>query len=134
MIEVVKYLTLGEAIKLHVIYMRRVGEERFGVFDRSLIDSALSRPKHAAKYENADTIRQAATLFYGLIKSHPWVGGNKRTATLLMVKFLRRNGVTLKAETSELVDLCLSTESGKFEVNDIATWLEPRAIDSNNNL
>jgi len=71
------YLTTPEAIKFHVLYMRRIGETRFGVFDRNLIESALARPNNAALYENADVIRQASTLVFGLIKSHPWEGGNK---------------------------------------------------------
>ncbi len=51
------YLTVSEAVKFHVLYMRKIGETRFGVFDRNLIESALARPKHAAIYENADIIR-----------------------------------------------------------------------------
>ena len=95
------YLTTSEAIKFHVLYMRRLGETRFGVFDRNLIESALARPNNAALCENADVIRQASTLVFGLIKSHPWEGGNKRTATFLMSIFLKRNGYKLKTETSE---------------------------------
>ena len=78
--------------------MRKVGESRFGVFDRNLLESALARPRHAAIYENADIIRQSATLCFGLIKNHPWEGGNKRTATFLTNLFLKRNGWKLKAQ------------------------------------
>jgi death-on-curing protein len=46
-----------------------------------LIESVLARPQQAAAYENADLIRQAATLYFGLVKNHPWVGGNKRTSS-----------------------------------------------------
>jgi death on curing protein len=68
--------------------MKLVGETRFGVDHRSLIESALARPQQAAAYENANLIRQAATLYFGLIKNHPWLGGNKRTATALLMIFL----------------------------------------------
>lgn len=46
--ENIVYLTLSEAVKFHVLYMRRVGETRFGVFDKPLVESALTRPRHAA--------------------------------------------------------------------------------------
>lgn len=95
------YLTVAEAVKFHVLYMRKIGETRFGVFDRKLIESALARPQHAAKYENADLIRQAATLCFGLIKNHPLEGGNKRTATFLTNLFLKRNGWKLETATSD---------------------------------
>lgn len=120
------YLTVQEAIKFHVLYMRKLGETRFGVFDRSLIESALARPKHAADYDNADIIRQSATLLYGLIKNHPWEGGNKRTATFLMNLFLKRNGWRLQTETSEIVELVLAVESDKWKVAEIENWLRPR--------
>lgn len=67
-----------------MLLMRYYGEVRYGVADRTLVESALARPQQAAAYENADLIRQAATWCFGLIKNHPWIGGNKRTATVIM--------------------------------------------------
>ncbi len=106
--------------------MRKLGETRFGVFDRNLIESALTRPKHAAKYENADIIRQAATLCFGLIKNHPWEGGNKRTATFLTNLFLKRNGWKLETNTSEIVEMVIAFESDKWKVDEIENWLRLR--------
>ena len=120
------YLTVQEAVKFHVLYMRKLGETRFGVFDRNLIESALARPQHAAAYENADIICQSATLLYGLIKNHPWEGGNKRTATFLTNLFLKRNGWRLETSTSEIVELVLAVESDKWQVTEIENWLRPR--------
>ena len=118
------YLTTQDAIKFHVLYMRKVGEKRFGVFDRNLVESALARPRHAAIYENADIIRQSATLCYGLIKNHPWEGGNKRTATFLTNLFLKRNGWRLVARTSEIVEIVLAIESDIWKVDEIENWLK----------
>lgn len=120
------YLTVQEAVKFHVLYMRKLGETRFGVFDRNLIESALARPKHAVIYENADLIRQAATLLFGLIKSHPWEGGNKRTATFLTNLFLKRNGWRLETNTFEIVEMVLAVESDEWKVDEIKNWLRPR--------
>ena len=78
----IHYLTSPEAVMPHIMLMRRLGESHFGVFDRTLVESALARPRHAATFEGADLIRQAATLCFGLIKNHPWLGGNKRTAII----------------------------------------------------
>lgn len=69
----INYLTYSEAVVIHIALMQNLGETRFGVFAPNLIESALARPRHLAVYENADIIRQAATLCYGLIKNHPWV-------------------------------------------------------------
>ncbi len=120
------YLTYQEAVKFHVLYMRKLGETRFGIFDRNLIESALARPQHAAIYENADIIRQTATLIFGLIKSHPWEGGNKRTATFLANLFLKRNDWKLETTTTEIVELVLAVEADKWKVDEIENWLRPR--------
>lgn len=96
--------------------MRTVGETRFGVYDRPLIESALARPRHAAVYEEADLLRQASTLLFGLIKNHPWEGGNKRSATLLTDIFLRWNGFRIASSNPAIVDMCLKIESDEWTV------------------
>ncbi len=106
--------------------MKRCGETRFGVDNRHLIESALARPQHSATYENADIIRQSATLYFGLIKNHPWLGGNKRTATALVDEFLYRNGFEIICEVSEIIELVLAIESDKFKVDEIENWLLKR--------
>lgn len=117
------YLTHLEAVENHFELMQSHGEIRFGVDSRDLIKSALARPKHAAAYENADAIRQAATLCFGFIKNHPWLGGNKRTATYLTEIFLELNGFRLNYETIEIIELSLKVESGVWKVDQIESWL-----------
>ncbi|HEX5083884.1 MAG TPA: type II toxin-antitoxin system death-on-curing family toxin [Blastocatellia bacterium] len=118
-----RYITYPEAVWIHIQLMRLEGEIRYGVFDRELIESALARPRQAAAYEDADVIRQAATLFYGLIKSHPWVGGNKRTATAIVNIFLKRNSFKLTSVTKDNVELSLAVEADQWKVDEIEVWL-----------
>jgi death on curing protein len=108
--------------------MKRLNEIRFGVDSRALIESALARPQQSATYENADLVRQSATLYFGLIKNHPWLGGNKRTATALIDEFLYRNGYEIQCEISEIIELVLAIESDKFKVDEIENWLRPKII------
>ena len=120
------YISVEEAITLHILLMREWDELRFGVDRRDLLESALYRPKHASALEGADLIRQAATLCYGLIKNHPWLGGNKRTATYLMEIFLEINGKRLRASDNEIVQLALAVEGDRFLAEDIEKWLRER--------
>ena len=122
-IEKTLYIDYLEAVEIHFELMRYYGESRIGIFEPNLIESALARPKHAATYENADIIRQAATLCFGLIKNHPWQGGNKRTATALTDSFLWRNGWSLKVKRSEIIELSLNVESDLWKVDEIENWL-----------
>ncbi|MEO8074247.1 MAG: type II toxin-antitoxin system death-on-curing family toxin [Acidobacteriota bacterium] len=122
------YLTFAEAVFLHLDRMKAVGETRYGVDSRALIESALARPQQAAIYENADLTRQAATLYFGLIKNHPWLGGNKRTATILVDAFLILNDYEIIAPLEETIELVLGVESDKFSVNEIEEWLRERTF------
>ncbi len=117
------YLDYSEAVDLHFALMKLWGEIRYGVESRKLIESALARPKHAAVYENADIIRQAATLVFGLIKNHPWTGGNKRTASFLMIEFLIRNGLELRITSKDLYLMSLAVEANTWKVDEIENWL-----------
>jgi death-on-curing protein len=127
-IEDTKYLNYSEAVLIHLRLMQILGETRYGVDFRELIESALARPQHAAVYENADLIRQSATLLYGLIKNHPWLGGNKRTATTLLQRFLEINGYRKNWTIAEQIELVLAVEADRWKVDEIETWLRERVV------
>jgi death-on-curing protein len=70
--------------------------------------------------EGADIIRQAATLCFGLIKNHPWIGGNKRAATVLADRFLHLNRMELRTTLSETVEMVLAVEGNRWRVDEIS--------------
>jgi death on curing protein len=124
--EGLSYIDYAEAVRLHFELMEMWGETRCGIDFRELLESALARPRHSSAYENADLVRQAATLCFGLIKNHPWTGGNKRTASFLMEEFLFRNGFELTATSKDLYEMSLAVESGAWKVDEIENWLRNR--------
>lgn len=126
------YLSVEEAITLHVLLMRELQEVRFGVDRKDLLESALNRPNQAANFEDADLIRQAASLCFGLIKNHPWIGGNKRTATYLMETFLEMNGFDVTATNDEIVEMVLVVESDAWKVEEIENWLREKVKELKN--
>lgn len=125
--EKTRYISYPEAVYIHIKLMRKLGETRYGVFNRELIESALARPQHAATYDNADLLQQAASLCFGLIKNHPWEGGNKRTATVLVNVFLKMNGYRLVANKEEVIAMVLAVEAGKWSVDEIGRWIKEHA-------
>lgn len=62
--EEILYIEYPETVALHFEIILGFGETRIGIAEPNLIESALARPKHAAVYEDADIIRQAATLLF----------------------------------------------------------------------
>ncbi len=120
------YVSFDEAVRIHFGLMRRLGETRYGIDSRDLIESALARPRHSSVYEDADITRQGATLLFGLVKNHPWTGGNKRTATTILRRFLEINGYQRNWNVADQIELVLKIESGEWRVNEIEKWLRPR--------
>lgn len=128
--EAVVYIPYVEAVLVHIELMRFLGETHYGVFSRELVASALTRPQQAAAYDNADLIQQAATLLYGLIKNHPWVGGNKRTATVLTQLFLKRNGLRIVAPVDDILELVTAVEGDEWRMKEIDAWLRAHVVSS----
>ncbi len=128
MIEKISYLESEEAILLHVELMKSFNETRFGIFNRESLESALARPRNIAVYENADLIRQTASLYFGLVKNRIWRGGNKRTATILIKRFLEINGWQPTWTLAEVVRLGLNVESDAWKTGEIENWLRDKII------
>jgi len=125
--KVVRYISTSEAIALHILLMRQWQEVRFGIERNDLLESALNRPRQAANFDDANIHEQAATLCFGLIKNHPWYGGNKRTATLITEVFLESNGYELLLSNDEIVGLALDTDLDRLEVMDISKLFRSRS-------
>lgn len=70
---------------------------------------------------------KAAALLHSLTSNHPFIDGNKRTAWLATVVFLRDNGaevVAVDAYDGAVTDLVLAIAAGTLrEVTDIADRL-----------
>lgn len=65
-----------------------------GILDDGKLSSALARPRHIYTYNpNASLYELAAAIGWGLVKNHPFVNGNKRTAFVVMAAFLKVNGI-----------------------------------------
>lgn len=75
-----------------------------------MLDPALHTPFQT--FEGIDlypgVIEKAARIGYGLIKNHPFVDGNKRIGTHMMLVFLGLNNVSLEYEDDDLIDVILS--------------------------
>lgn len=84
-------------------------EGLFGVKNIDMLCSAVARQDVA--YEGVrkwdDEFEVAATLFYGLVKNHPFHDGNKRTALLALLNHLDRMKKVATVPQKEFEDLTL---------------------------
>jgi death-on-curing protein len=128
----VEYLTLEEVLLLHARLIQRTGGSG-GVRDMGLLESALARPR--ATFGGEDLYpslwHKAAALMHSLIKNHPFVDGNKRTALTATGLFLELSGYMLTANDEQVLDLVRRAVVEKDDIELMATWLEKhsKAID-----
>ncbi len=122
----ISYIKPEDAIFLHTELMKSFGETRCGLNSFEMLESALARPRNSAIYENADIIRQTASLYFGLVKNRIWRGGNKRTATGLIKKFLEINGYQPNWTLAEVMQLGRNVDTDTWKVDEIESWLRSK--------
>ena len=94
-----------------------------GIRDRSLLESALNRPKQQIAYgDNYGLAELTASYCYGLARNHPFNDGNKRIALTVAGVFLEINGHSLVAPEAEAVLIIEGLAAGKLKEEDLAAW------------
>lgn len=95
-----------------------------GVRDLGLLDSALARPKNLFAYsEEPPSLAQLAAAYAkGIVANHPFVDGNKRTALIVSVTFLRLNGLQLTAPKEDRVLAFWRLAAGELTEVELALW------------
>lgn len=120
-----KYLTPQQALAIHDQMVNRFGGSH-GVREITLVESAVARPQ--ATYDGidlyTDIFTKAAALLQSLLKNHPFVDGNKRTALTSAGIFLQMNGYMLKNYHEEEVEFAVSVDNAHLSVEEIADWLK----------
>jgi death on curing protein len=99
-----------------------------GVRDPGLLSSALARPQNAFAYSQPkpDLATLAAAYAFGVIKNHPFVDGNKRTAYVLCRTFLKLNGTDIDATDLEKYQAVVAVADGSFSEAQFAEWLRSK--------
>jgi death-on-curing protein len=95
-----------------------------GVRDEGLLESALARPRQKHAYGDPNLNELAAAYAFGIVRNHPFVDGNKRTALMAAYVFLRVNGLILDASEVEAVIMFRDLAAGQIDEAGLTTWLQ----------
>ena len=118
-----RWLTSDAIIAVHRELIASYGGAP-GLRAPALLESALARPKHLAAYSRGVTVpKLAAAYASGLLRNHPFVDGNKRTAFAAMIVFLELNGWKLASSEAEETAMVLDAAAGKIEERRWTTWV-----------
>lgn len=122
------YLTPQQVLFIHYRLIETTGGSH-GVRDLGALQAAAARPR--ATFEGdalyPDLFAKAAALMESIIKNHPFVDGNKRTAITAAGVFLQRNGSHLEATHDELYRFTMAMAEGRAKVKDAEEWFRAHA-------
>ena len=117
------YLSTEEIVAIHHEIIKETGGYE-GIISYGNLDFLVSQmqiPK--------DIFRKAAILFYGILTSHPFLDGNKRTALESMKTFLFINGKGFLADEDDIWDKVHSISEGKLKSDEVVNWIKKNAGD-----
>ena len=119
-----KTLSKNQVTALHSALIREFGGID-GIRDEGLLESALAAPFQTFGGEPVYPSLQAkaAQLGFGLIRNHPFVDGNKRIGAHTMLVFLAVNGIELRYEQQELIDIVLSVAACQIDRQGLLQWI-----------
>lgn len=84
----------------------------------------MHQPQHLFSYGNPSLFDFATAYAERIAKNHPFIDGNKRTAYVVMVLFLKLNGYELTASREERVIKFIQLASSNITTMDFADWLK----------
>ncbi len=119
------FLSITQVLAIHDQMIKRFGGSK-GVRDISLLASAIGRSQ--ATFDNKDLydniFDKAAALLQSLLKNHPFVDGNKRTALTSTGIFLKINGYSLINNHKEEVEFAVKVDNKRLSLEEINKWLK----------
>ena len=110
---------------VEVIHDDQIAEHggSYGMLNSGMLSSALARSQNLYAYGKPDLYQLAAAYGYGIVKNHPFVDGNKRTAFQVMFVFLKINGRNLEIPEPEVVITMRDIAAGVVSELQLAEWL-----------
>ena len=110
------HLSIGIVREIHAEAIRQFGGLR-GTRDENLLVSAVLTPQSSfgGKSPYADIVEIAAAYLFYICKNHPFLDGNKRTAMMAAIVFLRFNGIEPKADSEQWEKLMLDVAASKLD-------------------
>ena len=102
-----------------------------GVRDLGLVESAVTRPKSTfgGEYLYNSIFDKAGALLQSLLKNHPFVDGNKRTALTSSAIFLEKNRYKLINAHKEEVEFAIRVDNENLKVEQISSWLKSHSVE-----
>lgn len=123
----VNFLLIEEVVIIHE-KMIEIGGGASGIRDIELLHSALGRPKasFSGDYLYPDILHMGGAILQSLVKNHPFVDGNKRTAFFAALRFFDKNEIEFAFKDVEIVAFMVRVDIDNLSVEEIVKWFKKR--------
>ena len=120
----IRFFSVDEVISIQAETAAMEGGDS-GLRDAGLIESAVAMPMawYGGHYLHSDVPAMAAAYLFHICHAHAFVDGNKRTAVLAMIVFVRANHWKITASRKELLDATLQVAQSKISKDDLTQWV-----------
>lgn len=106
--------------------------DKKGLRSPDLLESAVNRPRQVAAYKGSCPQELAAVLAEAILRNHPFVDGNKRTALLSVLLFCRKNGLRVLRDTKMLARMTIMLTEQRMDVFTFAMMLPSCVVGKSN--
>lgn len=115
------FIPVAAVLQIHDDLIDAYGGAK-GVRDYGLLLSALEMPKSSFGGQDLHPtlFDKAAAYLYHVAKNHPFIDGNKRTASALALIFLEMNEVKIKIDVRDYEELVIAVAEGLISKKEIA--------------
>jgi death-on-curing protein len=122
------WISKRAVLAIHSLQLAEHGGSE-GIRDETLLDSALAKPLNVFAYaDQPEIFRLAATYAFGIARNHAFVDGNKRTALVVSLTFLERNGWDIVAPKEDVYFTFLHLADGSLREDELTAWFTQQAL------
>ena len=118
-------LTLEQILELHTLVIKETGGS-IGLRDLGRLESSIATQSQNVfgqeLYLNLED--KAAAIIRSIIADHPFVDGNKRTAIIAGLTFLKLNNINFKFANGEIEDYAVKVAADHLDIPQISIWLQ----------
>lgn len=120
-----KIITIRQVLILHELQIEKYGGLS-GIRDTGMLQSAIGRPfaTFGGNDLYPDIFTKTAALIQSIIKNHPFLDANKRSAFVSAATLLEMNGYGFFAANKEVVKYMLAVANENLTVDQISEWLK----------
>ncbi len=121
----IRFLTVDDVNRLHELTIETQGGS-LGIRDVGLLEAAVSMPLQTfgGEYLHPGLPAMASAYLFHICQAHAYVDGNKRTAVLAALAFLKVNQVRSLPEPDELEHMTLKVARSELAKPELSAWFE----------